>query len=65
MALADPLDDAVARAFTRTTALRERVARVIYAFDQEAIERTWGQLSGVGRQTYYDIAEAVIAEVRR
>lgn len=65
MALADPIDAAVERAFNQTMAKRERIARVIYAFDQEAIERRWGQLSRVGRQTYYDIADAVIAEVER
>lgn len=65
MALSDPLDEAVSRAFNQTTAMRERVARVIYTFDQEALERRWGQLSRIGRQTYYDIADAVIAEVGR
>ena len=44
--------------------LREDVAEIIYGFDQEAIEQPWRRL-GVGRrQTYYDIADAVIARVR-
>lgn len=42
----------------------DRVARIIFSFDQEAIERPFDSLSAVGKQTYYDIALAVIPEAR-
>ena len=44
--------------------LREDVAEIIYSFDQEAIEQSWRRLGSTRRQTYYDIADAVIARVK-
>ncbi len=45
--------------------MREDVAEIIYSFDQEAIEQPWRRLGSTRRQTYYDIADAVIARVRK
>lgn len=45
--------------------LTERVAKIIYSFDQDFIDRPWERLGSLSRDTYYEIAEAVIAEVGR
>ena len=59
------LEEAMSREAGTVSPLVERVASCIFSFDQEAIEQPWSRLGPLRRQTYYDIAEAVIAEVRR
>lgn len=44
---------------------RERVAKLIYSFDQDFINRAWHKLGATSRETYLEIADAVIAEVDR
>lgn len=58
------LEEAMAREAGAVSPLVERCARIVYSYDQDFIDRPWSKLGSVARQTYYEIAEAVIAEVR-
>lgn len=44
---------------------RERIAKIIYSFDQDFIDRPWHKLGATSRQTYFEIADAVMAEIGR
>ena len=58
------LEQAMAREAGAVPLLVEQVAQTIYSYDQDFIDRPWRKLGSLSRQTYIEIAEAVIAQVR-
>jgi hypothetical protein len=58
------LEAAMAREAGTVPLLVEQVAQTIYSYDQDFIDRPWSRLGEISRQTYHEIAEAVIAQVR-
>jgi hypothetical protein len=59
------LEAAMCHEASAPSPLVERVASLIYSYDQDFIDRPWARVGSLGRQTYYDIARAVINEVAR
>jgi len=58
------LEAAMAREAGGIDPLVERVARIVFSYDQDFVDRCWSRIGPIARQTFYEIAEAVIAEVR-
>jgi hypothetical protein len=58
------MEDALAREAGVIPRLVEVVAKTIYSYDQDYVDRPWSRLGAGSRQTYIEIAEAVIARVR-
>lgn len=59
------LEEAMSREAGTVEPLVERVAQIIYSYDQDFIDRPWRKLGPIARQTYHEIAAAVIAEVKK
>lgn len=59
------LEEAMSAEAGTAPPLVDRVARIIYSYDQDFVDRPWARLGEGSRQTYYEIAEAVIREIGR